>query len=104
MAQNEEKTNNKSSSIKKWCSNIFDKCKKVEGKYWVNIALWILTLFMLIAMIVVAALQSDITSSLGVKGYSNVIAGVVLGFSFLLTIAIINIVSIKLIQKRRGGK
>ncbi len=104
MSKKEGNTSSKSSAIKQWGSNTLNKCKNIEGKYWANIAVWILTLMMLIVVIVIAALKTNLTSSLGDIGYSNVIAGVVLGFSFLLVGAIIHIVSIKLWHKRKGGK
>ncbi len=93
------------SAIKTSMSNFSAKCKDVEPKYWVNIVLWILTLLALIAVIVVSAMKGEITKAVGGdEGYSNVIAGVVLGFSVLLIASIIQIVSIKLIQKRKGSK
>lgn len=97
--------NKENSSLKQYINSMGTKIKSIDGKWWINICLWVLTLIALITTIVIAALQGNITSLVGSeKSYSNVIAGVVLTFSILLIISIIHIVALKYYEKKRSTK
>ncbi len=81
--------------------------RNLKKSYWINISLWILTLIFLIVIIVVSALQGDETSGyLGgsLNNYSNIIAALVLVFAIILSSAIIHIVIVKMLERKKGVK
>ncbi len=91
--------------FKKTANSFTNWAKNLKPSYWINISLWILTLIFLIVIIVVSALQGDET--IGYLGgskesYSNIIAALVLVFALILSSAIIHIVVVKMLERKKG--
>ncbi len=93
--------------LKKTSNSITNWARNLKLSYWINIALWILTLIFLIVIIIVSALQGN--DAIGYLGgskdnYANIIAVLVLVFALLLSVSIIHIVIVKMIEKKKGVK
>ncbi len=106
MKEKHETVDRFSSKIKDWFTNVGNSignwAKNLKPAYWINIACWLITFVMLIAIIIVAAMESDITISFSKIYYSNVMASLALVFSIFLMGSIIHIVVIKMIEKKKG--